>query len=175
MMLFMKSKKSKNSRPEAFCEKVVFRNFTKFTEKHLCQSLFFNEVVGLRPATLLKKKPWYWCFPMNFVKFLRILFLQNTSGRLLLKIPWITVSFTLATGFFKTWSAPDTGLFCRLNLFFTFGLFNIADVAVIWKERMLRYWKAVSVFYICIVTFTRLNVKTLQSPGNLNWYTTWEN
>ena len=38
-----------------FCEKDVPRNFTKFTGKHLCQSLFFNTVTGLRPATLLKK------------------------------------------------------------------------------------------------------------------------
>ena len=30
----------------------VLRNFTKFTGKHLCQSLFFNKVVGLRPETL---------------------------------------------------------------------------------------------------------------------------
>ena len=27
----------------------------------------------------------HWCFPVNFVKFLRMPFLQNTSGRLLLK------------------------------------------------------------------------------------------
>ena len=40
--------------------KGVLRNFSKFTAKHLCQSLFFNKVAGLRP------------------------FLQNTSGRLLL-------------------------------------------------------------------------------------------
>ena len=33
------------------------RNFTKFTGKHLCQSLFFNKVAGLRPATLFKKDP----------------------------------------------------------------------------------------------------------------------
>ena len=33
----------------------VLRNFTKFTEKHLCQSLFFNKVADLRPATLLKR------------------------------------------------------------------------------------------------------------------------
>ena len=26
-----------------FCEKDVFRNFTKFKGKHLCQSLFFNK------------------------------------------------------------------------------------------------------------------------------------
>ena len=36
-------------------KKGVLRNFAKFTGKHLCQSLFFNKVAGLRPATLLKK------------------------------------------------------------------------------------------------------------------------
>ena len=50
----------RSSRPEAFCKKGVLRNFTKFTGKCLCQSLFFNEVAGH-------------------------LFLQNTSGRLLLR------------------------------------------------------------------------------------------
>ena len=51
--------------------KGVLRNFAKFTRKHLCQSLFFNKVAGLRPATLLKKRLWHRCFPVNFVKFLR--------------------------------------------------------------------------------------------------------
>ena len=51
-------------------------------EKHLCQSLFFNKVAGLRSATLLKKKLWYRCFPVKFAKFLRTPFVQNTSGRL---------------------------------------------------------------------------------------------
>ena len=59
-------------------KKGILRNFTKFTGKHLCQSLF------LRPATLLTKKLWHGYFPVNFVKFLRTPFLQNTSGRLLL-------------------------------------------------------------------------------------------
>ena len=40
-----------SSRPELFCKKGVLRNFTKSTGKHLCQSLFFNKVAGLRPAT----------------------------------------------------------------------------------------------------------------------------
>ena len=35
---------------------------------------------GLRPATLLKKRLWHRCFPVNFAKFLRTPFLQNTSG-----------------------------------------------------------------------------------------------
>ena len=38
-----------------------------------------------RPATLLKKRLWHGCFPVNFAKFLRTPFLQNTSGRLLLR------------------------------------------------------------------------------------------
>ena len=41
---------------EVFCKKGVLRNFAKFTGKHLCQSLFFNKVAGLRPACLLKKR-----------------------------------------------------------------------------------------------------------------------
>ena len=35
-------------------KKDVIRNFTKFSEKHLCQCLFFNKVAGLRPAILLE-------------------------------------------------------------------------------------------------------------------------
>ena len=38
---------------------------------------------GPRPATLFKKRLWHRCFPVNFVKFLRTPFLQNTFGRLL--------------------------------------------------------------------------------------------
>ena len=59
-------------------------NCTKFTGKHLCQSLFFNKFAGLRAATLLKKKLWHMCLPVNFAKFLRTPYLQNTSGWLLL-------------------------------------------------------------------------------------------
>ena len=32
----------RSSRPKVFCKKGVLRNFTKFTGKHLCQSLFFK-------------------------------------------------------------------------------------------------------------------------------------
>ena len=46
----------RSSRPELLCKKIVLRNFAKFTGKQLCQSLFFNQVAGLRPVTLLKKR-----------------------------------------------------------------------------------------------------------------------
>ena len=64
--------------------KVVLRNFANFTGKHLCQSLFFNKIADLRPATLFRKRLWHRCFPVNFVKFLRTSFLQNIFERLFL-------------------------------------------------------------------------------------------
>ena len=79
-------KRLTSSRPEVFCKKGVLRNFTKFTGKHLCQSLFFNKVAGLRPATLLKKRLWHMCFPVNVVKFLRTPFYTEHLWWLLLKI-----------------------------------------------------------------------------------------
>ena len=39
----------------------------------------------LRPATLLKTRLWYRCFPVNFAKFLRTLFLTEHLQWLLLK------------------------------------------------------------------------------------------
>ena len=58
----------RSSRPEVFYKKGVLRNFAKVTGKNLCQSLF------------IKKRLWHSCFPVNFAKFLRTPFLQNTSG-----------------------------------------------------------------------------------------------
>ena len=63
---------SGNSRLEVLCRKGVLWNFEKFTGKHLCQSLFFNKLAGLRPVSLFKKRLWQRCFPVNFSKFLGI-------------------------------------------------------------------------------------------------------
>ena len=67
--------------------KGVLRNFTKFTGKPMCTSLFFNKVAVLRPetllkrdsgtdvflrsATLFKKRLWHRGFPVNLAKFQR--------------------------------------------------------------------------------------------------------
>ena len=37
---------------------------------------------SIRSATLLKKRLQHRCFPVNFEKFLRASFLQNTAGRM---------------------------------------------------------------------------------------------
>ena len=77
--------RSRSSHRRCSVKKGILRNFAKFTGKHMCQSLFFNKVAGLSTATLLKKRLWHWCFPVNFAKFLRTPFPQNASGRLLLQ------------------------------------------------------------------------------------------
>ena len=58
----VRSKKSSHWRWSV--RKDVLRNFAKFTRKHLCPS----------------QRPWHRCFSVNFEKFLRTTFLQNTSG-----------------------------------------------------------------------------------------------
>ena len=76
----------RTSRLDVFSRKGVLRNFANFTGKHLCQSFFFNKVANLRPATLLKKRLWHMCFPVNFVKFLRTPLLTEHLRWLLLVI-----------------------------------------------------------------------------------------
>ena len=38
------NKNSRSSRPEVFCKKGILKNFTQFTGKHLCQSLFLIQL-----------------------------------------------------------------------------------------------------------------------------------
>ena len=57
-------------------KKVVLKNFANFRGKHMCENLFFNKVAGSRL--------WNRCFLLNFTKYLKAVFLQNTFGRLLL-------------------------------------------------------------------------------------------
>ena len=69
-----------------FVKKGVLKNFAEFTGKHLCWSLFSNNVAGLRPATLLRKRLQHRCFPVNFAKFWKAPLSQNTFRRLLLVV-----------------------------------------------------------------------------------------
>ena len=65
-------------------KKGVYKNFAKFTGKHLYQSLFLNKVSALRLLVLIKKRPWHRCFPVNFAKLLTMSFLQKTTEWLFL-------------------------------------------------------------------------------------------
>ena len=56
---------NRSSHQRCSVKKGVLINFTKFTGKYLCQSVFL---------ILLKKKLWHRCFPINFAKFLNTFF-----------------------------------------------------------------------------------------------------
>ena len=49
----------------------VLLEISQNSQENTCVRDFFNKVAGLTPATLLKKRLWYRCFPVNFAKFLR--------------------------------------------------------------------------------------------------------
>ena len=68
---------NRSSHQKCSTKKGVLRNFTKFTGKHLWQSLFFTEAAGFRSVTLLKKRLWQRCFPVNFANFLRTPFYKT--------------------------------------------------------------------------------------------------
>ena len=55
-MILQHSFNKMHIKKQSFFKKVVLRNFKKFIGKHLCQSLFFNKVAGLRPVTVTTSK-----------------------------------------------------------------------------------------------------------------------
>ena len=63
--------------------KGALRNFTKFTGKNLCQSLFFHKIPGLRPATLFKKRLQHRCFQV--ISFNSNFFIFFPRGRIKIK------------------------------------------------------------------------------------------
>ena len=65
--------------------KKIFLKISQNSQENTCtRASFFKKVAGLRPATLLQKRLWYRCFPMNFEKFLRTPFFIEHLWRLLL-------------------------------------------------------------------------------------------
>ena len=78
-------------------KKGILINFTKFTGKHLCHSLFLNKVSDLN---VIKKRFWHRCFPVHFVKFFREPFFIEHIRWLLLN----RVALTLASFFQRFFS-----------------------------------------------------------------------
>ena len=61
--------------------KKLFLKISQNSQENTCARVSF--LVKLE-STLLKKRLWHWCFPVNFAKFFRTPFLRNTSALLLL-------------------------------------------------------------------------------------------
>ena len=67
---------TKSSLPDVFCEKVVLRNFAKFTGKHLCQGFIFNKVAGA--CNFIKKKALAQMFSCEFCEISKNTFFYRT-------------------------------------------------------------------------------------------------
>ena len=65
---------SRSSHRGVLSKKGVLRNFTIFTGKYMCQSLFFNKFAGLGPASLLKKRLQHRSFSCGFCEISKNIF-----------------------------------------------------------------------------------------------------
>ena len=125
--------------------------FFKISQNFLCQSLFFNKVADLRPATLLKKRLWHRCFPVNFAKFGRTPFLQNSSGWLLLKTVHTLVGFYCFPNIYMTvfseycriqhfcivfWYVWYNAILWRVNFFLCHDTSSDVSQSVIWSFKL---------------------------------------
>ena len=61
---------SRQATTKAFLWKKMFLEISQNSQENSCARVYF----------LLKMRLWHRCFPVNFAKFLRTFFLQNTSG-----------------------------------------------------------------------------------------------
>ena len=84
----------RSSRPEVLCKKGALRNFSTFTGKHLCQSIFFKKAAGLRAATWLKRDSGTGAFLWILKNFENHLFLQNNSGSCFVFIDFQCVKYS---------------------------------------------------------------------------------
>ena len=74
---------SEKQSPDVFCKKRCSQKFSKIHRKHLCQSLYFNKVAGLRPqeCNFIKTETLPQVLSCEFCKISNnIFFLQNTFG-----------------------------------------------------------------------------------------------
>ena len=102
---------NRSSHQRCSVKKGVLRNLAKFTGKHLCQSLYFDNVAGLRAATLLKQILLHRC---NFIKI-------DTPAQVFscefCQISKNTFSYTsggcFCRGIFRTLSNIQDGAFCK--------------------------------------------------------------
>ena len=61
--------------------KKVLLEISQHLQENTCAKVsFLNKVAGLKPLTSLKERLLHRCYPVNFAKFLRTPFLQNTSS-----------------------------------------------------------------------------------------------
>ena len=105
---------------QVFCKKAVLKNFTKFTGKHLRQSL------------LLKKIFWHMCFPVNFGKFLRT--------PLLTEHLWWLLLFIAAPSFLQVNWSSEEAKYNRIKLLYTILILQVGLWLPIFELANKQFW-----------------------------------
>ena len=83
-----------------------------------------NTCTRVRPATVLKKRRWHRCFPVNFANFLRALILKNIYEWLLLQIKIVALSiYHYHISILHTWD----------NFYYTFWVEKLCINLVIYE------------------------------------------
>ena len=122
--------------PQVFWKKRCSQQIRKIHWKTPEQSLFFHKVAGF---SLWKQRLWHRWFYVNFVTFVRTIFLQNTSERLLLsfwehrtfhsKVPF-SLSFIILK---KSYSESNLEKRCSMLFMFSSLYFKL------WKINTLHF------------------------------------
>ena len=118
------------------------------------QSLIFNKVGRLRSAILLKKRLWNRCFPANFVKFLRTIFLTE-------HLKWLLLCFV---PLFNKWWLGRKWLFA-INLSFLIYLNKLCPPFLL-KRRLPHPIPDV----VCIITWNLSPLQNKTSLKSLWWH-----
>ena len=112
---------------------------------------FLNEVTALRSKSLLKKRLQHSGFPVNFVKFLRAPFLQNTSGRLLLNLFFVSLDksdLASSRGSVKLFICSKlSGNNNKVYYFTKYKLHRRCLMSKFSENFILARWKTFSAFY----------------------------
>ena len=114
---------SRNSH-ESCSIKKLSKNFAIFTVKHLCWSLLFNKVADFQETCkFIKKRLQLMCFPVNFAKFLKYLFLRTSVNDCFWSSNHNKVTVVRSIGFLPVFSSyakscgvVSTKTFCRSAL-----------------------------------------------------------
>ena len=75
--------------PGVFCKKDILKNSVKFTGKHLCQSLFFNEAIFFN--NFIKKETMAQMFSCEFYGIFKNIFFIEHLQWLFLKLQYIPI------------------------------------------------------------------------------------
>ena len=90
--------------PRVVLEKGALKNLTKFIEKHLRRSLFFDRVTNWKLVTLLKKRLWHRNLPVRFAlkSFKKTYFLWNIYKLVQLSMSILSFSSLVSIQFFES-------------------------------------------------------------------------